>query len=53
MRMNMVQIMYTHVCKNAKMIPTETVPGIRGGGDEREWRGEFKYDIPNTLQELL
>jgi hypothetical protein len=31
---------------NAKMIPVETVPGIRGGGNEREqWRGEFKYDI--------
>jgi hypothetical protein len=25
---------------NAKMIPVETVPGISGGGDEREhWKG--------------
>jgi hypothetical protein len=30
--------MHTYV--NAKMIPVETIPGIRGGGDEREqWRG--------------
>jgi hypothetical protein len=35
---------------NAKMIPVETVPGIRGGRikDSSEW-GEFKYDIFDTL----
>jgi hypothetical protein len=31
---------------NAKMIPAETVTGIRGGG---QWRGELKYDIFDTL----
>jgi hypothetical protein len=31
---------------NAKMIPVETVPGIREGKGEKKWgRGEFKYDI--------
>jgi hypothetical protein len=35
---------------NAKMIPVETVPGIRGKRDGGEkWRGEFKYDIVDTL----
>jgi hypothetical protein len=30
---------------NAKMIPVETVPGIRGEGiKENDGRGEFKYD---------
>jgi hypothetical protein len=29
-RMTMVQTMYTQVCK-CKMIPVETIPGIRGG----------------------
>jgi hypothetical protein len=29
-----------HMYINAKMIPVETVPGISGGGDEREhWKG--------------
>jgi hypothetical protein len=31
---------------NAKMIPVETVPGIRGGGmKESSGRGEFKYNF--------
>jgi hypothetical protein len=36
---------------NAKMIPVETVPGIRGGGQIKESGrgGEFKYDIFDTL----
>jgi hypothetical protein len=35
---------------NAKMIPVETVPGIRGGGDKENIRGgESKYDIFDTL----
>jgi hypothetical protein len=35
---------------NAKMIPVETVPGIRGGGGEkRSGGGEFKHDIFDTL----
>jgi hypothetical protein len=32
------------------MIPVETIPGRRGGGNKREWwRGEFKYDIFDIL----
>jgi hypothetical protein len=28
------------------MIPVETVPGVRGGGNKREqWKGEFKCYI--------
>jgi hypothetical protein len=39
---------YMHV--NAKMIPVETVPGIRGGGmGENRGDGEFRYDIFDTL----
>jgi hypothetical protein len=35
---------------NAKMIPAETVPGIRVGGWKRaEGGGEFKCDIFDTL----
>jgi hypothetical protein len=35
---------------NAKMIPVETVPGIRRGGmKESSGGGEFKYDMFNTL----
>jgi hypothetical protein len=31
-------------------VDVETVSGIGGSGDDREqWRGEFKYDILNTL----
>jgi hypothetical protein len=31
---------------SAKMIPVETIPGIRGGRlKESNGRGEFKYDI--------
>jgi hypothetical protein len=38
--------MYT----NAKMISVETVAGIRGGGmKDSSGRGEFKYDISDTL----
>jgi hypothetical protein len=38
---------------NGKMY-VETVLGMGGGGDKGEqWRGEFKYDIFDTLQELL
>jgi hypothetical protein len=28
---------------NAKMIPVENVPGIRGGENKEEQGGEFKY----------
>jgi hypothetical protein len=32
------------------MIPDETIPGIGGGDNKGEWwRGEFKYDIFDTL----
>jgi hypothetical protein len=35
---------------NAKMIPVETVPGIRGRGLRRAVvGGEFKYDIFDIL----
>jgi hypothetical protein len=35
---------------NRKMIPAETVPGIRGGENKGEWwRGEFNYDILDML----
>jgi hypothetical protein len=35
---------------NEKMIPAETVPGIRGKGTkESSGGGEFKYDVFNTL----
>jgi hypothetical protein len=45
-RMNMVQIMYTYVCK----IPVETVLGIRGEGmKESSGGGEFKYNMLNTF----
>jgi hypothetical protein len=35
---------------NAKMIPVETVPGIRGRGKKESSGGDvFKYDIFDTL----
>jgi hypothetical protein len=35
---------------NAKMMPVETVPGIRGGGmKESSGGGDFKYDRSDTL----
>jgi hypothetical protein len=35
---------------NAKMIPVETTPGIRGGGKKENSRGgEFMCDIFDTL----
>jgi hypothetical protein len=39
------------MCIHSKIIPTETVPGIRGGwiGREVEGRVEFKCDIFETL----
>jgi hypothetical protein len=48
-RVNTVQkCVYMYV--NAKMIPVETVPGIRGGGIKEDCgRGEFKYDIFDIL----
>jgi hypothetical protein len=44
-RVNIVQLLYTHVCK-WKMIPVETIPGNEVGGiKENVGRDEFKYDI--------
>jgi hypothetical protein len=44
-RMNVVQIMYTHVCKSKN----DTF-GNHSRKDEGErWRGEFKYDISDTF----
>jgi hypothetical protein len=38
-RVDMVQILWTHVCK-WKMISVETIPGMAGEGDKGElWRG--------------
>jgi hypothetical protein len=37
---------------NAKMIPVETISGM-GGANESSGGGEFKYDIFDTLYELL
>jgi hypothetical protein len=35
---------------NAKMIPVETILGLRGGGiKENGGGGEFKYDIVDIL----
>jgi hypothetical protein len=48
-RINMMQIMYTHVCK-CKNISFETAPRIRGQGmKESSGEGEFKYDIFDAL----
>jgi hypothetical protein len=48
-RVNTVQkcvLMYV----NSKMIPVETIPGIRGWGIKESSRGsEFKHDVVNTL----
>jgi hypothetical protein len=39
---------------NGKMIPVETIPGIRGGDiKENGGGGEFKYDIFDILKEFL
>jgi hypothetical protein len=38
-----------HIYVNVKMIPVETVPGIRRGNGEEKLRGEFKYDIFDTV----
>jgi hypothetical protein len=38
------------MCVNAKMIPAETVPGIRRRGiRESNGGGEFRYSIFDTL----
>jgi hypothetical protein len=39
-----------HMYVNAKMIPVESVPGIRGEGMKEKSRvWEFKYDIFDTF----
>jgi hypothetical protein len=48
-RMNMVEAMYTHLCK-CKNATCGNVSGIRKGGiGESSGRGEFKYDIVNKF----
>jgi hypothetical protein len=43
-----------HMQVSAKMVPVETVPGIGGEEMKESSRGgEFKYDVFDTLQELL
>jgi hypothetical protein len=47
--MNMVEAMYTHLCK-CKNATCGNVSGIRKGGiGESSGRGEFKYDIVNKF----
>jgi hypothetical protein len=38
-----------HMYVNAKMILVETIPEMWGGGKVSGERGEFKYDIFDTL----
>jgi hypothetical protein len=41
------------MCVNGKMRPVETIPGMeRGRVKENNGRGELKYDIFDTLQEI-
>jgi hypothetical protein len=47
-RVNIVQILFTHVCK-WKMTPVETIPGMEGGIKENGGGGEFKYGIFDIL----
>jgi hypothetical protein len=43
-----------YTCVNAKMIPVETIPGMGEGRIKDSGKGGvFKYDIFDTLQELL
>jgi hypothetical protein len=42
-----------HMNVNAKMIPSETIPGMGEWIKESGGGGEFKCDIFDTLQELL
>jgi hypothetical protein len=45
MRENIVEILYTHVCK-WKMRPVEAILGVGEGWIGGEWwGGEFNYDI--------
>jgi hypothetical protein len=52
-RVNMVQILCTHICTifvNGKMIPIETIPGMGGREIKKNGRGgEFNYDIFEIL----
>jgi hypothetical protein len=41
-----------HMYVNEKMIPVKTILGM-GKNKGEQWRGELKYDIFDTLQELL
>jgi hypothetical protein len=48
-RVNMVQILCTHVC-NGKVRTVETIPGMEGGRIKKnDGGGEFKYDIFDIL----
>jgi hypothetical protein len=44
-----VQKKCIHIYVNAKIIPVETIPGMRRGVKERGGEDEFKYDIFDTL----
>jgi hypothetical protein len=48
-RMNMVQTMYTRVCKCKKATPVETSRNQRRRNGGEKWRREFNYDISDTL----
>jgi hypothetical protein len=48
-RVNILQILCTHVCIR-RMIPVETIPGIGEGGIKEKGGGsEFRYDIFDIL----
>jgi hypothetical protein len=46
--MNMVQILSAHICK-WKNDTAETIPGTEGGNKGERGKGEFKYDVFDTL----
>jgi hypothetical protein len=49
-RVSMIPKKCVNMYVNAKMIPVEIIPGMGVGRDKRElWRGEFNYDIFDTL----
>jgi hypothetical protein len=42
------------MCVNGKMIPVETITGMRRGAIKENGRGyEFKYDIFDILKKIL
>jgi hypothetical protein len=48
-RMNMVQTMYVHVCKCKKDTCFNCSRNQGRGNRVDKWKGEFKYDVFDTL----